>query len=286
MNARSGCATWNGSSTGSARCATSAAIQLVAVGGGTTGDVVGLAAALFARGVPWVNLPTTWLAQADAALGGKVVVDLAGAKNAVGAFWPPVAVVADIAALRTLSRDQLRDGLAEAVKAAMIGDPVLWELVEQRGNAALGGDEEARYAITERAARVKLDIVQRDPFEDGERRQLNLGHTLGHALEVESRYRLSHGAAVALGLRAVTAMAVARGADAGLPERLDHLLIGLGLNLQRDFDASVVRSSLETDKKRSEGRQRWLLPMRIGQVEEVDDVSDAELEAAMRRIGP
>ena len=259
---------------------------LIAVGGGTTGDVVGLAAALFARGVPWVNLPTTWLAQADAALGGKVAVDLAGAKNAVGAFWPPVAVVADVQALRTLSLDQLRDGLAEAVKAAMIGDPALWDLLEQRGDAALRGDEEARYAITERAARVKLDIVERDPFEEGERRQLNLGHTLGHALEVESRYRLLHGAAVALGLRAVAAMAVARGADAGLAQRLDHLLIGLGMNLQRDFDASVVRSSLETDKKRSRGRQRWLLPMRIGQVEEVDDVSDAELEAAMRRIGP
>ncbi len=259
---------------------------LIAVGGGTTGDVVGLAAALYARGVPWVNLPTTWLAQADAALGGKVAVDLAGAKNAVGAFWPPLAVVADVRALRTLSLDQLRDGLAEAIKVAMIGDPALWALLEQRGDAALRGDEEARYAITERAARVKLDIVERDPFEDGERRQLNLGHTLGHALEVESRYRLPHGAAVALGLRAVTAMAVARGADADLAERLDHLLIGLGLNLQRDFDASVVRSALETDKKRSRGRQRWLLPMRIGQVEEVDDVSDAELEAAMRRIGP
>ncbi|HEX5397109.1 MAG TPA: 3-dehydroquinate synthase family protein, partial [Candidatus Limnocylindria bacterium] len=259
---------------------------LIAVGGGTTGDVVGLAAALWARGVPWINIPTTWLAQADAALGGKVAVDLAGAKNAVGAFWPPVAVVADVQALRTLSLDQLRDGLAEAVKAAMIGDPTLWQLLEQRGDAALRGDEEARYAITERAARLKLDIVERDPFEGSERRQLNLGHTLGHALEVESRYRLPHGAAVALGLRAVTAMAVARGADAGLAERLDHLLISLGLNLQRDFDASVVRSALETDKKRARGRQRWLLPMRIGQVEEVDDVSEAELEAAMSVIRP
>jgi 3-dehydroquinate synthetase len=168
----------------------------------------------------------------------------------------------------------------------MIGDPALWQLLERRGDAALRGDEEARYAITERAARLKLDIVERDPFEGSERRQLNLGHTLGHALEVESRYRLPHGAAVALGLRAVTAIAVARGADAGLAERLDHLLISLGLNLQRDFDASVVRSALETDKKRARGRQRWLLPMRIGQVEEVDDVSEAELEAAMSVIRP
>ncbi len=259
---------------------------LIAVGGGTTGDVVGLAAALYARGVPWVNIPTTWLAQADAALGGKVAVDLAAAKNAVGAFWPPVAVAADVAALRTLGREQLRDGLAEAVKAAMIGDPALWQLLEQRGDQALRGDDEARYAITERAARVKLEIVERDPFEEGERRHLNLGHTLGHALEVESRYRLSHGAAVALGLRAATAIATARSGERSLAERLDHLLIGLGFGLHRDFDASVVRTALETDKKRSRGLQRWLLPMRIGQVIEVDDVTDAELETAMEVIGP
>ena len=259
---------------------------LIAVGGGTTGDIVGLAAALYARGVPWINLPTTWLAQADAALGGKVAVDLAGAKNAVGAFWPPVAVSADVATLRTLNQDQLRDGLAEAAKAAIIGDPALWELLEHRGRAALEGDEEARYAITERAARVKLDIVERDPFEIGERRQLNLGHTLGHALEVESRYRLPHGAAVALGLRAVATIAARRGADPTLPERLDNLLARLRFTLQRDVDASVVSKALETDKKRSAGRQRWLLPMRIGQVEEVDGVSEAELQAALGRIGP
>jgi shikimate kinase/3-dehydroquinate synthase len=257
---------------------------LLAVGGGTLGDLAGLAAALYGRGVPWMDIPTTWLAQADAALGGKVGVDLRAAKNAVGAFWPPIAVVGDVAALRTLPRSRLRDGLAEAIKSAIIGDPALWSLLESRGLAALRGDEEARYAITERSARVKLDIVSRDPFESGERRQLNLGHTLGHALEVESNYRLPHGAAVALGMRAVTAIALGRGLDPSFAAALDALLSGLGFRLTHAFDEGRVRQALGTDKKRHRGRQRWLLPAGIGQVEEVDDMSDAELSRAMRVV--
>jgi 3-dehydroquinate synthetase len=257
---------------------------LLAVGGGTLGDLAGLAAALYGRGVAWMDIPTTWLAQADAALGGKVGVDLRAAKNAVGAFWPPVAVVGDVAALRTLPPSRLRDGLAEAIKSAIIGDPALWSLLESRGLAALRGDEEARYAITERSARVKLDIVSRDPFESGERRQLNLGHTLGHALEVESNYRLPHGAAVALGMRAVTDIAVGRGLDPSFGEALDALLVGLGFRLTHAFDEGRVRQALGTDKKRHRGRQRWLLPAGIGQVVEVDDVTDAELARAMARV--
>lgn len=259
--------------------------SLIGVGGGTLGDLAGLAAALYARGVPYVAVPTTWLAQADAALGGKVGVNLAGAKNAVGAFWPPWAVMADIAVLRTLPVKRRRDGLAEAIKAAIIGDHELWRLLEERGQAALRDDEAARYAITERAARLKLAIVARDPFEYGERRQLNLGHTLGHALEIESGYRLPHGSAVALGLRAAARIAAGRGADANLPERLDSLLAALGFPLHRAFDPASVRTALLGDKKRASGRQRWLLPISIGQVVEADDVTDAELDVALGSIG-
>ena len=183
--------------------------------------------------------PTTWLAQSDSAIGGKVAVDLAAAKNAAGAFWPPVAVIGDVAALRTLPRQLLLDGLAEVLKAAIIGDPWLWSLLETRGEAALGGDR--RRTPTRRPAtrwwsvpmRLKLGVVDRDPFESGERRTLNLGHTLGHALEIESRYRLPHGQAVVLGLRAVAAIAEGRGAEPGLAERIDDLLRRLGYRLTR-----------------------------------------------------
>lgn len=259
----------------------------ICVGGGTTTDLGGTAAALYHRGAPLIQVPTTWLGQADAALGGKVAVDLAGAKNAAGAFWPPVAVIADVASLRTLSRSRLLDGMAESLKAALVGDEALWRLIEERGAATLRTrlpDEAARYAIVERSVRVKLRIVAGDPYESGERRTLNLGHTLGHALEVESGYRLSHGRAVVLGVRAVAAIAERRGAEPELAERIDGLLATLGFPLHRRFDHSAVRRALQGDKKRRQGRQRWVLPMAVGRVVEVDDVSDAELDQAITRI--
>jgi 3-dehydroquinate synthetase/shikimate kinase len=260
--------------------------HLLAVGGGTIGDLAGTAAALFNRGIPLVQVPTTWLAQSDSAIGGKVAVDLAGAKNAVGAFWPPAAVLSDVAALRTLPLRLRRDGMAESVKSALIGDPELWRLLELRGRASLRDDEAARYAVVERSARLKLGVCERDPFESGERRTLNLGHTIGHALEIESRYRLPHGSAVALGMRAAAVIAAGRGADPDLPQRLDAILATLGFRMTRAFDADAVRAAMRGDKKRRGGRQRWILPMEIGRVTEVDDVTDAELRTALRAIGP
>lgn len=258
---------------------------VVGLGGGTVGDLAGLAAALYARGVPYVALPTTWLAQADAAIGGKVAIDLPLAKNIVGAFWPPWAIVGDTAHLATLPLDRLRDGMAEAIKVAIVGDPALWQLIADRGGGALDGtDEAARYAITERAVRVKLGVVRRDPWEAGERRQLNLGHTIGHALEVASGYALAHGAAVAIGLRAAADIASGRGGAQVLAPELDDLLDRLGFRLRHTFEPDAVRAALGADKKRAAGRQHWLLPMGIGQVVDVDDVSDAELEHALRAI--
>mgnify|MGYP000097144434 CR=1 FL=1 len=257
---------------------------VAAAGGGTIGDLAGTAAALFGRGMGLVQVPTTWLAQADSAIGGKVGVDLAAAKNAVGAFWPPVHIHADTALLRTLPVRLRRDGMAESIKAALIGDPALWRLIEARGRAALRTGEAARYAIIERSARLKLDVCARDPYEAGERRTLNLGHTIGHALEVESGYRISHGAAVVLGMRAVATIATPRGADGDLADRLDAVLADLGFQMTHAFDGSAVRDAMASDKKRRAGRQRWILPMAVGQVEEVDDVTDAELRRALAVI--
>lgn len=256
---------------------------ILALGGGTLGDLAGFAAAVYLRGVPLVHLPTTWLAQADSSIGGKVGVDLARAKNAAGATWPAWAIVSDVAALRALPEARLRDGYMESIKAGLIGDPVLWQLAEAHGPAALT-DEPIRYALLERAVRLKLAVVDRDPYETGERRVLNLGHTLGHALEVESAYRLPHGGAVALGLRAVAAISAGRGAEPDLAERIDHVLDAAGFPLRRSFDAAAVRRALLSDKKRAAGRQRWILPMAVGRVIEVDDVTDDELQRALGAI--
>ncbi len=256
----------------------------VGVGGGTATDMIGTAAALYVRGVDFVAVSTTWLGMTDAAVGGKVAVDLSAAKNAAGAFWPPVAIVGDIATLRTLPRSRRLDGMAESLKSGIIGDPALWQLVEARGRAALRDDEAARYAIIDRSVQLKLGVVDRDPFERSLRRTLNLGHTLGHALEIESGYRLPHGKAVVLGLRAVTHIAQGRGAEPGLVERIDDVITDLGYERHRDFDHAVVKRALLSDKKRIGGRQRWILPMAIGTVIDVDDVSEAELDAAMGAI--
>jgi len=256
----------------------------VGVGGGTATDMVGTAAALYVRGAPFVAVTTTWLGMTDAAIGGKAAVDLSAAKNAAGAFWPPSAIIGDVATLRTLPRARRLDGMAESLKSGIIGDPDLWRLVETRGEVSLRKDKAARYAIIDRSVQLKLGVVDRDPFELGERRNLNLGHTLGHALEIESGYRLPHGMAVVLGLRAVTHMAMGRGAEPGLDQRIDDVVASLGYKLRRDFDPVVVKRAMRSDKKRHMGRQRWILPMDIGHVTEVDDVTEAELDAAIAAI--
>jgi len=258
---------------------------LVVIGGGTVGDLGGLAAALHRRGVPLVSVPTTWLAQADSSIGGKVAVNLPGAKNSVGAVWPASLIVDDADLIASLPTERRRDGICECLKMGLIGDATLWRLVEERGVAAVRGDDAAAaYAMTERAVRLKLEIVDRDPFETGERRKLNLGHTLGHALEIESGYTLAHGEAVALGLRAVALIAVGRGADADLAERIDAVLAGLGFAARRAFDRTAVVAALRGDKKREAGKQRWILPMSVGEVVEVDDVTQPELDAALDAI--
>ena len=257
----------------------------IGVGGGTTTDLVGTAAALYLRGVPFMAVPTTWLGMTDAAIGGKVAVDLPSAKNAAGAFWPPSVVVGDVASLGPLPRARRLDGMAESLKTGIIGDPVLWRLVESRGKAALHRDEAARYAIIDRSVQLKLGIVDRDAFERGERRTLNLGHTIGHALEVESGFRLPHGQAVVLGLRAVAAISHGWGADPDLAERIDSVASDLGFALRRSFDTEAVIRALQTDKKRHRGRQRWIMPMAVGTVIEVDDVSEAEVRLALATIG-
>jgi 3-dehydroquinate synthetase len=254
------------------------------VGGGTITDLVGTTAALYLRGTPFVAVPTTWLGMTDGAIGGKVAVDLSAAKNAAGAFWPPAAVIGDVTTLDSLPRARRLDGMAESLKSGIIGDSVLWGLIETRGQASLVDDIAARYAIIDRSVQLKLGVVDRDPMEHGERRKLNLGHTIGHALEVESGYRLPHGQAVVLGLRAVAHIARGRGAEPGLAERIDNVVSALGYRLERRFDPDVVRAALRTDKKRHRGRQRWILPMDVGRVMEVDDVTEAELGRALAVI--
>lgn len=236
---------------------------VVAFGGGALLDVAGFAAAAYLRGVRWVAVPTTLLAQVDAAHGGKTAIDHPAAKNLVGAFHPPAEVLCDTALLRTLEAREVRSGLAEVVKHAVIGAPGLLDRA--------GREDPARFV--EEAAAVKLAIVRRDPRETGERRLLNLGHTLGHALERASGYALSHGEAVALGLRAACRIAARHCGfreGAAVEAALDRC--GLPSRTSLPFDAL---DALKHDKKRTGGRLRWVLPVALGDVRVFDDVPDA-----------
>lgn len=241
---------------------------VLALGGGVVSDLAGFAAATFGRGVPWAVLPTTLLAMVDASLGGKTGIDLPQGKNLVGAFHPPSLVLADPDCLATLPETELRSGLAEVVKHGVIGDAALFELCA-RGWAALQADWTT---VVRRGMGVKVRVIQSDPFEKGLRAVLNFGHTIGHAVERLSEYRLRHGEAAAIGMVAETRLAERLGlAEAGSAEGLAAVLRGLGLptEIPAQMSQAAILQAAQVDKKRRAGRLRFALPKRIGEVEVV-----------------
>jgi 3-dehydroquinate synthase len=259
---------------------------LVAIGGGVAGDVAGFVAATFMRGVRWVNLPTTVLAMADASLGGKVGVDLPEGKNLVGAFHPPVLIAADFDLLATLPESEVRCGLAEVIKAAIIGDPDLFDslLVSPPGDGEVGLGLESAIA---RAAAVKVGIVNADPLERGERARLNFGHTVGHGVEVASGYRLRHGEAIAVGMAAEAWLSETLDvAEAGLAAQVAECLRRAGLPTRASGLApAAIRAAMGVDKKKAGGRLRFALPRRIGDVAWGVEVNDELLMECLEAIG-
>lgn len=252
---------------------------VIGLGGGVVGDVAGFAAASYLRGVPFVQAPTSLLAMVDASVGGKTGVDLPQGKNLVGAFKQPALVAMDPETLKTLPSDEFRSGLAEVVKHGMIGDPGLFETMEGRGVLALSG-------LVARAVRVKVAVVQEDPFEQGRRAALNLGHTFGHAFETLSGYRLRHGEAVSIGLAAATRLAARLElCQPALVTRVEGLLDRLDLPIRADgFAPEQVLAAMGTDKKRIGRRLRFVLPRAIGDVNLFDDVPDEHVLAVLAKL--
>jgi shikimate kinase / 3-dehydroquinate synthase len=250
---------------------------LIAIGGGALGDAAGFLAATWLRGVPLIQVPTTLVAQIDSAIGGKTGVDLPAGKNLVGAFHPAAAVVIDVAFLRSLPERERRAALGEAVKMAALGDERLFDLLETEGLAIAAGDpsafEDGAVAeLVERAAWAKVSVTDADEREQGAedgRITLNLGHSLGHAVEAAGGYReLLHGEAVAHGLRA--AVRIGRELDVTPPERaerIERLLTELGLATEPlPYDLATVLGHLSTDKKHAGGALRWVLPTADGSI--------------------
>jgi 3-dehydroquinate synthase len=251
---------------------------IVALGGGVIGDLSGFVAATYLRGVPWVCCATSLLSMVDASIGGKTGVDLPSGKNLVGAFHPPFLTVSDLTALHTLPEREFQSGMAEVIKAGIIGDAELFEMIES-------GSTDVQ-DIIRRSIKVKVDVVREDPFEKGRRAALNLGHTIGHGLEAASQFLLRHGEAIGIGLIAEAKIAERLGlAHSDLSGRIESVIEKVGLptcyaNLETDTIMQLMRS----DKKKQLGRLKFALPRDIGDVVIGVDVKDELVHAALEAV--
>lgn len=257
---------------------------LIALGGGVTGDITGFLASAYMRGVAFVQIPTTLLAQVDSSVGGKTGVDIPEGKNLVGAFYQPCAVYIDSLVLRSLPAAEMLNGIAEVIKYGVIYDHDFFIFLEKQRAAILALDLPVLEKVIETCCSIKAAVVAKDEREADLRRILNFGHTIGHAVEADSGYQLAHGSAVAIGMVAASRLAVAKGLfPAEQAARLTALLQAFGLptaippNANRDR----LKGYLLTDKKTVGGRPFFVLPTAIGRVEITADVAEELLDQVL-----
>ena len=258
---------------------------VVALGGGVIGDLAGFAAASFARGIPLLQVPTSLLAQVDSSVGGKVGINLPGAKNMVGAFWQPLGVVIDTEVLSTLPEREYLSGLAEVVKYGVILDEAFFAYLEANREPLRGRDAAVLREVVARCCRLKAQVVEQDEREEtGVRAVLNYGHTFAHAIESATGYgTLLHGEAVSIGMQCAARLAERLGrigADVTHRQREQLLALGLPIDVPSVPHDRLVEL-MANDKKVAHGRLRFVLPSRLGHVELVDDVGEADVRAAL-----
>ena len=263
---------------------------VVAVGGGVTTDLAGFVAATYLRGVPVVHVPTSTLAMIDASVGGKTGVDVHAGKNLVGAFHAPSAVVVDTTVLATLERARRAEGLVEALKHGAIRDEAHFSMVMERTESLVAAEPMTCAEVVAASVRLKAEIVAQDEFEGGVRQMLNFGHTIGHAIEAAADYRIGHGRAVACGMIAEARLGEGLGiTETGTAARLSEALAPLTDRGRVDVDGTRARQALAADKKSRDGRPRFVLLRRIGEVardvgwthEVDDDTAHAVLDAVV-----
>ncbi len=270
------------------RANASRASTLITFGGGVIGDMAGFAAATYLRGIAFVHVPTTLLAQVDSAIGGKVGVNHALGKNLIGSFYQPHAVVVDPSVLATLPRREFRAGLYEVIKYGMTSSAALFDRIARERTAVFARESGVLSAIILESCRIKAAVVAADEREAGPRRILNFGHTAGHALEAVTRYRrYRHGEAVAYGMLVASELAALRSALADRDRKaLADLIASLGpLPPINDIATGPVLEAMRHDKKMVAGRLHVVLPTAIGAMTIVDDVTEKEMKAALVRVG-
>ena len=258
---------------------------VVALGGGVTGDLAGFVAATYMRGLPYLQVPTTLLAMLDASVGGKTGVDTPDGKNLVGAFHPPVGVIADPGTLATLPEKEYRSGLAEAVKHGLIADQAYFAWMEANAAGLASRDLSILTRLIRRSVEIKAEVVAGDEREAGRRAILNAGHTVAHAVEQVSGYEVAHGEAVALGLVAECELAEQLGiAPAGLRLRVAGLLGTLGLpqRLPARLERSVLLGAMGRDKKNRSGQIHFALVRQLGEMHRDNGWTTAVPEEAIR----
>ena len=256
---------------------------IIALGGGVIGDMTGFAAATYLRGAPFVQIPTTLLSMVDASVGGKTGVDLPQGKNLVGAFKQPAAVIIDTAVLGSLPPAEFASGMAEVIKHGIIGAPALFEMLE----TGLPRPEGPRHKhLVAEAVRVKIAVVEEDPFEQGRRAVLNLGHTFGHAIELVSNFTIRHGEGVALGIIAATHLAAVLGrCDPALVDRVIQVMDRHRLPVELPgYDSGAIIAAMGHDKKRAGKTLRFIIPQALGDVVIIDDPGIAWVQDALGRV--
>ncbi len=257
----------------------------VAFGGGTVGDLVGFVAGTFLRGIDYLQVPTTLLAQVDASIGGKTAVNLPEAKNSVGLFHHPAAVICDTAVLATLDPAELRSGLFEILKLGAIRAPGLLRALDEGLPRLLEADAEALAPIVAAAIEAKIEVVEADPEEADLRRLLNFGHTLGHALESFLDYRgLRHGEAVGYGMLFALRLARRRGLEAEAAEAIRALIRRIGLPPLGSVPAEAILERTARDKKARQSGLAWVYPRALGDGRIDESVDAAEVEALVREF--
>lgn len=260
---------------------------LIALGGGVTGDITGFLASIYLRGIPFVQVPTTLLAQVDSSVGGKTGVDIPEGKNLVGTFYQPNAVYIDIDVLHTLPQDELRGGLAEVIKYGVIHDAAFFSFLEQNRKAVFSLQQDVLVKLVARCCEIKAWVVEQDEREGGLRRILNFGHTIGHAVEAASGFQLIHGYAVAIGMGAAAELAGRAGClSAEDAESIRRLIAAYGLPtaVPAGLDREAVKKYLLNDKKTVGGRVFYVLPEAIGRVKITDQVQGEDVDAVLAAV--
>jgi 3-dehydroquinate synthase len=257
---------------------------LIALGGGVTGDITGFLASSYMRGIPFVQVPTTLLAQVDSSVGGKTGVDIPEGKNLVGAFYQPKAVYIDPSVLKSLDYQELLSGIAEVIKYGVIRDASFFEFLEKNRKQVLSLTPAILEGMISACCTIKADVVEQDEREGGLRRILNYGHTIGHAVEAASAFTMRHGFAVAIGMVAAAKLSAKKQllspADV---QRISSLIASYGLPvaIPENLDREVIKAYLKTDKKVMAGKVFYILPKAIGSTIITDDISNIQLDEVL-----